>query len=132
MSVFSDIRASLVSSSEITDVVGDKIRPEQLGEQDESPAITVEIDQDNALETLDAASGSERLATVGVVCWSKTRAQADEMAELVRTQLNGYRGGGIDPATFNEFERGFEPAGDDSDSGDYLTIARFSVFFRGE
>lgn len=132
MTVQEAIRTVLAADTSITDVVGQKIRPDQLGQADRLPAIIVEVDEDRALETLSDAAGSERFLEVAIACCSHTRSEANSIADDVQLALNGLRNTYLDPCTFQRFEYESEPADDGSDEKEwFLTIAKFDVFFRG-
>jgi len=126
----SNIRTYLLTKSAITDLVATRIRPDVLAQGDALPAIIYTELYTNHQHTLTGAAGIEE-CLLELMCYSSTRAQADSLADLVRQQLQGFRGtaGAVEiiSCLLDDTGHGYEQPQDDSDSGKYITAARFNV-----
>ncbi len=127
-------RTLLSADAAVAALVGDRIRPDQLGEADTLPAIIVEIASATPATDLNGA-GDTGQAVVDVVCIGTTRAAATAVEQAVRSALNGYRGTAaghtLAPITYDGTTFDVEPADDGSDQdGDdwFLNVVRFDVW----
>lgn len=131
MSPHSAIRQVLLADDAIVALVADRIRPERLTEDDVLPAIGIEVESDNTLNTLDSVQGGQRILNVQVVAYSLSADQATTIAELCRDALDGVRNDHLAPAVFEGFDWETEPPEDDSDAAWYLVICNLHIFFLG-
>jgi hypothetical protein len=135
-------RAVLLDLDAVTALVGEKIRPFKLAEEDALPAIILETDEDRPVEDLSDDDPTEGIAKLNVVCVAYERQQARAIAEAVRTNgtdpetgLSGYRGAAgdltFDPCTLLGTTSDVEASDDESDDGDwYLEVVQFEVWYR--
>jgi hypothetical protein len=113
-----------------------KIRRQKLAEVDHLPAILIEIEDDEGQADLDLGTAAQTgQARVAVVCCHHDSEAASEIAQAVRTLLDGHTGthAGLTlaPVTYEETEYQVEPADDDSDQADwFLEIPKFDVWYR--
>ena len=81
----------LAAETDVTDLVGEKIRPDANKQDDKPPSIFTEVVSNEAVDDLGDDSGTGQ-ATVRVVCNGHTRAKAVEVAQAARAALADYRG----------------------------------------
>jgi len=126
----SNIRTYLLTKSAITDVVSTRMRPDVLAQSDSLPAMTYSELYTNHSHTIGAAAGIEE-CMLEIMCYSETRTQAGSLADLVRQQLQGYRGtaGSVEVTSsqLDDTGHGYEQPTDDSDNGKYITALRFRI-----
>ena len=126
----SNIRTYLLTKSAITDVIGTRLRPDILAQSDTLPAMTYTEMYTNHFYTIDAAAGIEN-CMLEIMVYSETRTQADSLADLVRQQLQGYRGtagsGEVISCKLDDTGHGYEQPTDDSDNGKYISGLRFDI-----
>ena len=126
----SNIRTYLLTKSAITDLVSTRIRPDLLAQSDSLPAIVYSEIFTNHQHTLTAAAGIEE-CMLELMCYSSTRTEADSLADLVRQQLQGYRGtaGSVEviSSKLDDTGHGYEQPQDDSEDGKYITALRFLI-----
>ena len=126
----SNIRTYLLTKSAITDVVATRIRPDVLAQGDSLPAMVYLELYTSHVHTLAAAAGIEE-CMLEFACYSETRVEADSLADLVRQQLQGYRGtaGSVEviSSTLDDTGHSYEHPTDDSDSGKHITTLRFRI-----
>lgn len=131
MSIEERIRAILVGDTDITDIVGARVRPDELAEDDTFPAILFTIDEEDPLPMLSEVGGLQK-AKLEVVALSETKLQARTIAKKVRASMDGIKtvvdGVEID-ATFEKRESGFDHNDDGEDSGVYFSTCVFEVWW---
>lgn len=116
MSAIPDLIAWLLTITEVTDLVGDRIYPPPLDQGTVSPAITIEPITEPGAFTTD---GPESLVNprIQLKFYGKTYDEADEVLEAVRIGINGKQNGNI--------ERVFKDTGGwDFDSESKLHVRR--------
>ncbi|WP_437193562.1 hypothetical protein [Planctomicrobium sp. SH527] len=131
-------RHLLITDEQVSESVGDQIRPDKLAENDSlllKPGILLTVPKFEDLPDLSGRSGPEFEATVEVACCAHTRRDAQRVEQLARTALEGFRGtaGGLffEAMVYQHTKEEFEPPDDDSDSHDwYINVALFYVFGR--
>lgn len=133
MSLQAAIRTILRSDANVLATVGDRVRPDQLNKGDTLPAIIVELESRDGLETLDDATGDESDCSFVVVCCGSTRSAASALETLVRNALDGYRGTAngfsFRPISYVSTDYDHEPP-EDGGEGDswYLNEVQFDAF----
>ncbi len=126
----SNIRTYLLTKSAITDLIGTRLRPSSLAQSDSLPAMTYQELFTNHSYTLTAAAGVEE-CWLELVCFAATRTATDNLADIVRQQLQGYRGtaGSVEviSSLLDDSGHGFDVPADDSDQGKYRATLRFRI-----
>ncbi len=85
------LRAMLSSFTAVTDLVGDRIRPDILDIKDYPPAILVKIESERIQSDLEAEGGLvSSIIIVDAIAY--TRLKSRELEQLIRT-------GGTDPGS---------------------------------
>jgi len=87
----SEIRTFLRADASILALVGARVRPRKLEQDDALPAIRVVIVGGDSDENLSGASGIAH-GRVQVDAYGATSEAADALAELIRARLQGHRG----------------------------------------
>lgn len=133
MSLNAAIVTILAGVSGLTDLVQNRIRPDQLDEKDTLPAVIVELNEFESLQTLDDAGGNEFSGEISIVCCGATRTAATALETIVRGALDGYRGtsAGVTfrPITYSGTVFDHEPAEDGSNNDDwFLNVVSFTVW----
>ena len=125
----------LAAKSTVTDLVGEKIRPDANKQDDKPPAIYIEVMEDEPVDDLgsDSDAGTGR-AQVQVVCVGHTRKEAIDVANVVRPALADYRGTvnsvALQAVQFSGVNRNYEPPLDGSDEQPWFSEAlTFYVFY---
>ena len=125
-----NLRTYLLTKSAITALVSQRIRPDALTEDETLPAIVYQEGGTEHEETVAAAGGIVH-ARVYVDCIDDSRADANTLAETVRTQLHGFRGtlGSATVLGCDLLDRvkDYEPPADGSDDGRYVTTLTFRI-----
>lgn len=120
------LRTLLAADPVIAGLVGDRIRPDELDEEDHLPAIVLVVPEESSVDSLDDDS-STRNVTVSVSCMAHSAGAAGALAEAVIEFLDGYRGSASDvhlnPVTWQSTERDFSEADDASDDADVWLVA---------
>ena len=126
----SSIRTYLLTKSAITDLIGTRLRPSSLAQSDSLPAMTYQELWTNHTYKLSGAAGIEE-CLLELVCFATTRTATDSLADIVRQQLQGYRGtaGSVQviSSQLDDSGHGFDPPADDSDNGKYRASLRFMI-----
>ena len=138
MNIQAAIRSLLVAHEEISDLVGDQVRPDKLSEKDSlaiRPAIILELGTFSDLADLSGTSSNEADGTVLIICCAHTRAEAGEVEATVKSVQDGYRSGSsglsLEACKYQSTSYEHEPPDEDSDSKDwYLNVATYYVFAR--
>lgn len=143
MSLQGAIRNVLNTSTELVALVADRIRPDELAQGDQLPAIIIELLESDGLTTLDPTPDASTLAPFSVVCCGASRTAATELEKLVRETLHNYSGT-VDvldsdetiveqwkfaPATYSGTGYDHDVSGDGSDDDDwYINEVNFDLF----
>jgi len=126
----SNIRTYLLTKSAITDLIGTRLRPSSLAQTDTLPAMTYQELFTNHSYTLNSAAGIEE-CWLELVCFASTRTATDNLADVLRQQLQGFRGtaGNVEviSSQLDDSGHGFEVPQDDSDAGKYRATLRFRI-----
>ena len=126
----SNIRTYLLTKSAITDVIGTRLRPDVLAQSDSLPAATYNELYTTHGHTIGAAAGIED-CMLEITCYSDTRTESDSLADLIRPQLQGYRGTAgslaVMSCQLDDTGHGYEQPQDDSDQGKHITALRFRI-----
>lgn len=122
----------LVASTNVTDIVGEKIRPDQMKKTDKPPGIYIEVIEDTAVDDLEGDSEAGT-ATVQVVCQAHTRDAAADLGIAARAALNNFRGtqDGVvfQEITYTGVNRNYEPPLDGGDEQPwFFEVPMFFVF----
>ena len=133
-SLTTDLRAWLLDDSTIQSLVGQRIRPRKLKQNETLPAIRITRAGGLQEDTLDGPS-TLRQATVQIDCYATTSEAADELLELVRTRLanaSRYTAGGtffnaVQPQ--GDMRHHEEPRGSGLDEYDYVSSQDFAVSY---
>ncbi len=90
------ITIHLNSITAIDDLVNKRITPDTKPQNSEFPAISIFAASGDSVQDLDGGSGIAN-DTIQIDCWSESRTEANDLAELIRAELVGFRGtmGGI-------------------------------------
>lgn len=128
------LRSLLASDPVVSGLVGDRVRPDELDEGDELPAIVIEILEESAVESLDD-DGDTRTTTVAVHCCAHRSAQAGELAAAVTALLDGFRGEAadlqLDPITWQQTERDQVSGDDAGEEADWWIVTpQFRIWVR--
>lgn len=135
MSLQKAIREILLTETDLTDLVGGRIRPDELDITDDLPALIIEADSFTAAESLDLAGGSTGEFQFTVVCCGASRPAAAELEQIVRDTLDGYVGtvAGVtfSPITFSSIDYDHE-TGDDGGGNDhwFLNAVTFDAWIQ--
>lgn len=125
----------LSAESDVTDLVGEKIRPDANYQDDKPPSIFIEVTEDEPVDDLgsdsDAGTGQ---AQVQVICNGHKRVYAIAIADAVRAALADYRGTvngvALQAVQFSGVNRNYEPPLDASDEQPWFSEAlTFYVFY---
>jgi len=81
----------LLSLTAITDLVGTRIRPTRLQQNESTPAIAVKLTSTDAEHHADGEAGLHN-TTLQFVCHADSQDQADTLADLVRRKTCGQSG----------------------------------------
>lgn len=136
------LRTYLLTLEAVTALVGTgdsaRIRPDRLHQDEDLPAVVIEVDYEDHLNDLDGKGGLV-YADVNVKCRAETKAVSRQLAEAIRTNdtdpgtgLAGYTGTAGDQtigAVLEDETTGFRPAGDGSDRGYYDTDMSFMISY---
>lgn len=85
------IAAILLAASAITDVVGQRVRPDELDESDDLPAIIIAMEDYTPHQTLTETATSG-FATIHILCCALNRSAADSVEAAVKARLLSYSG----------------------------------------
>ena len=134
------IRSLILLWSEVTDIVGERIRPNVLHSSDGSaPSIKLELVSGSQQNFLDR-SGCLIDGVLEVTSRSELASEAALVAEMVRSRgenpsigLDGYSGsvgsGVLKSAERIDFDSGGELLDDGSESGLFVHIDRYQILF---
>lgn len=131
MSIEERLRTILLESTPITDLVGQRIRPDELAQEDTFPAILIEVDDEDPLAMLSAVGGLQK-AAVNVIALTEKKTTARLLAKRVRETLDGFDDevDGVEiEATFEKRENGFDHDDDGEDTGVYFSTCIFEVWW---
>ena len=81
----------LKQSAAIVAKCQDRITADQLPQTDQTPAILVWVNRENALDYIDGPLGMDQ-PTVRVECYDIRRQDANSLRLLVRDHIGGYKG----------------------------------------
>ena len=134
------LRQLLLTFSAVTALVGTRIRPDTLGQQDSLPAIIVDVREIVPQNTLDGEGGLAR-ATVHIEAVSTLKAEARAVMEAVRvngtepgTGLAGFSGaagdGSIDAAVLDATQMEYRPFEEGGDSGWHIVRGVYSIWYQ--
>ena len=134
-----DLRSLLLTFDAVTALVGSRIRPDQLGQGDELPAIVIELPDEEHHNDLSGVGGLAS-ATVLITGISEDKTEARAIIEAVRingtdpgTGLAGFTGGagdGFIQAAVLERTRQRRVAEDDgSDDGWFEITAQYEIWY---
>lgn len=131
MSIEERLRTILIGDTAITTLVGDRIRPDELAQEDSYPAILITINEEDPLAMLSEVGGLQK-ATINVTALSETKSQARTIAKKVRARMDQLPevvdGVQID-ATFEKRENGFDHDDDGADTGVYFSNCIFEIWW---
>ena len=94
MSVTKEFTEYILSLDDITDIIGTNIYSMFIpygALSDRLPAIVYEQDNNPRVKSHDGNSNLQ-YPTYTLTCWAATYAVADQLAELLKTELDGYKG----------------------------------------
>lgn len=138
------LRDLLLTFDAVTAIVGSgadaRIRPDQLDEADKTPAILIELQTIDHMNTLDGLGGLAK-AMIHVTCLSEQKAKARQLCEAVRTNntdpgtgLAGYTGaagdGYIDSATLERTTVGQRPLFEGGDELIWAVTGEYEVMYQ--
>lgn len=86
------ITAILLAASAITDLVGQRVRPDELDENDSLPAIIVALESFEPFNTFDSSCDDTGMASVHILCCALDRSSADAVEQAVKARLLAYAG----------------------------------------
>ena len=131
MSIEERLRTHLVGDTAITALVADRVRPDELAQEDSYPAIIITIDEEDPLAMLSDIGGLQK-ATIHVTALSETKSVARTIAKKVRDRMDQLPevidGVEID-ATFEKRENGFDHDDDGEDTGVYFSSNVFEIWW---
>lgn len=85
------LRELLIAESSVTDLVGQRIRPDTLLQADAMPGVVITIEEE--IEHLDLESDGGLIeATVEVTAISEQKSEAREVARALKAVLRGFTG----------------------------------------
>ncbi len=90
MAIESDIVNYLLSQSEITDVVSERIYPTQLPENSDLPALMYIRIGGNRMRT--HRGNSNNATSLQISCWSKDYGEAKDLSDILIEKLDNYDG----------------------------------------
>lgn len=88
MSAETDLYAALSGRAALTALVGLRIYPDAIPEDDDLPAVVYQRSGTEPITTLQNITVAEHV-TFGITAWSKTRIAADAVADEIVTALSG-------------------------------------------
>ena len=131
MSIEERLRTHLIGDTAITTLVADRVRPDELAQEDSYPAIIITIDEEDPLAMLSDIGGLQK-ATIHVTALSETKSVARTIAKKVRDRMDQLPevidGVEID-ATFEKRENGFDHDDDGEDTGVYFSSNVFEIWW---
>ena len=80
------VRTTLISATDVSDVIGTKVFPAIAPQGTELPYITYQIISNNADQHMSGASGLQE-TRIQLNCWSASYAEVQNLAEAVRESL---------------------------------------------
>lgn len=133
------LKGLLLTKSAVTDLVGTRIRFDQLSDKDILPAIVIDV-QGEENETDLSGAGGLITATVEIRAIATTKKQAADIAEAIRTNgtdpgtgLQGYTGPAVDAdiraAWLDNRDYEFVDAGDGKDFGYQICASVYRIQF---
>lgn len=81
----------LKGSTNVTDLVGERIRPDTLKQKETLPAVRYELISSESWQHLGGASGEAR-SRIQIDSYADTRLMANELAAAVKNLFDGFRG----------------------------------------
>lgn len=135
------VRSLLLLWDDLTNVVGERIRPESFHSTDENePALMLELTEGSQQNFLERSSAVID-ATLMITARAPLAAQVAEIAEIIRsrntdpsTGLDGYSGsaggGYILSAERQSFSNGKEVGQDGDETNNYISIQVYQVLFQ--
>jgi hypothetical protein len=128
--VCSGIRTYLLTITGVTNLVGTRIRPDALIENETWPAIVLTETSTEHIHTLNRSAGFAE-SDIDVACFSDTRLEAESVAEAVRDAMQGYIGAAgsetIKSCRLDSRNSVYLTPDDGSDAGIYMTSLSFRV-----
>ncbi|PQO33153.1 hypothetical protein C5Y96_09850 [Blastopirellula marina] len=122
----------LLEQSNVTDLVSNRIFTNHLPQKPEFPAITIRLVSADHGRNLDGPNGVVR-ARIQIEAWSKDFLESQDIAEQVRTKVQGYSGLMdellIRSCGLEEDIDTPEPPDDDSDEWFYSKALIFSMLY---
>ncbi len=91
MSIEEAIRQKLLLESAVTDLVGSRIRPDELAEGDDLPAIVIEIDREQHANDLSGLSGAVKAEMI-TFCLAETKKEARALDDALKLSLADFKG----------------------------------------
>lgn len=134
------LRDLLLTFEAVTALVGQRIRPDELHENDSTPALLIELQTIVPQNTLDGLGGLAK-ASVHITALSDKKHVARTVQEAVRLNgtdpgsgLAGYTGdagdGFIDSATLEQTTVTFRPFQESGDEGWYAVTGEYEVMYQ--
>lgn len=134
------LRDLLLTFEAVTALVGQRIRPDELHEKDGTPALLIELQLIDHMNTLDGLGGLAK-ASVHVTALSERKSVARTVQEAVRlngtdpgTGLAGYTGeagnGFLDSATLQRTVCTFRPFDEGGDEGWHAVTGEYEVMYQ--
>lgn len=139
--VIKNIRLLLLLWSDLTAIVGDRIRPNGFHSTDgDLPAVMMELPDGRQMNTLDRSKAIID-ATLTLTVRAPRASQAAEISAIVRSRnqtpsqgLDGYSGsagtGVIKSCERMSFETGIEIDDDGTETGNHLHVQVFQILFQ--
>ena len=124
------VRSKLIADSDVSALVGTRIRPDKLAQTETLPAIAyTEINTEHD-QGIDGPVGS-RLTRLAVGCFDDSRLGANALAEKVRLAIDGETGTfgseTVDACVLEDTNQQDIQPDDGSDVGQYVTTLIFLI-----
>jgi hypothetical protein len=110
------IQSLLVSNTAVGALVGSRVRPVALAQDDAVRAIVYQVSQDERPVLLDGTPCQRCEAVVQVYCLADNRKTCATLANAVRTALTGYRTTGTNAVAGHAVRGIFHNAGGDDEN----------------
>lgn len=139
--ILKNIRSLLLLWSDLTAIVGDRIRPNGYHSSDGNlPAVMMELPDGRQMNTLDRREAVID-STLTLTVRAPEQSQAAEIAAIIRSRnqtpsqgLDGYSGsagtGTIKSCERMSFETGIEIDDDGTETGNHLHVQVFQILFQ--
>ena len=124
------IRSKLLAVSDVTDVVGTRIRPDRLSQKETLPAIAyVQVTSDHIQGLTGPVGLSEVRVLVG--CFAETHIDSEDLGDKVRLALDGESGTfgdeSVDVCLLDSMDHQFLYPIDSSDKATFVTNLTFKI-----